>query len=141
MNPILRNIVAVVIGLIGGSLVNMSLIMMSGSIIPPPEGVDVTSMDGLKENMHLFAPKHFIMPFLAHALGALAGGYLAARIAFSHKMTFAFAVGIFFLLGGIVNIYMLPSPTWFTVLDLVVAYIPMAWLGGRMALKKKTAVS
>tara|TARA_R110000850_G_scaffold109659_1_gene222748 strand:+ start:17702 stop:18112 length:411 start_codon:yes stop_codon:yes gene_type:complete len=136
MNPILRNIVAVVIGLIGGSLVNMSLIMMSGSIIPPPEGVDVTSMDGLKENMHLFAPKHFIMPFLAHALGALSGGYLAALIAVTHKMTFAFCVGIFFLLGGIVNVFILPSPTWFTLLDLIVAYIPMAWLGGRLALKK-----
>lgn len=136
MNPILRNILAVVIGIIGGSLVNMALIMMSGSIVPPPEGVDTSTMEGLQDGMHLFAPKHFIMPFLAHALGALAGGYLAARIAVTNKMTFAFCVGIFFLFGGIMMVYSVPSPTWFTALDLIVAYIPMAWLGGRLALKK-----
>jgi len=40
------------------------------------------------------------------------------------------------LVGGIVNVFMLPSPAWFTVLDLVGAYIPMGWLGGKWAGKK-----
>lgn len=65
---ILRNTLAVIIGLILGGLINMTLIMTSGMIIPPPEGVDNTSMDGLREGMHLMGPRHFIMPFLAHAL-------------------------------------------------------------------------
>ena len=45
--------------------------MMSSSLIPPPEGADVTTLEGLKTSMHLFQPKHFLMPFLAHALGTL----------------------------------------------------------------------
>jgi hypothetical protein len=28
---------------------------------------------------------------------------------------------------------MLPAPMWFNVVDLVGAYLPMAWLGGRLA--------
>ena len=133
MNPILKNILAVVAGVILGSVVNMGIIMLSSSIIPPPEGVDVTNMESLKSSMHLFEPKHFIFPFLAHALGTLSGAFTAALIAAANKMRFALGIGAFFLLGGIVNVFMLPSPAWFTVLDLVGAYIPMGWLGGRWA--------
>ena len=133
MNPILKNILAVVAGVILGSVVNMGLIMLSSSVIPPPDGVDVTNMESLKSSMHLFEPKHFIFPFLAHALGTLAGAFTAARIAAGHKMKFALGIGAFFLIGGIANVFMLPSPAWFTVLDLVGAYIPMGWLGGRWA--------
>lgn len=63
MNPNLKNILAVVTGAVIGSVVNMSIITMSGSVIPPPEGADVTTMEGLKASMHLFQPKHFLMPF------------------------------------------------------------------------------
>ncbi len=132
MNPILRNIVAVIAGLIIGSTVNMGLIMISGYIIPPPNGVDVTTMEGLQESMHLFEPKHFIFPFLAHALGTFVGAFITAMIAASHKMWFALLIGLFFLIGGITNIVMLPSPIWFTVLDLVGAYLPMAWLAYKL---------
>ncbi|MEZ4979370.1 MAG: hypothetical protein R2772_08730 [Chitinophagales bacterium] len=37
MNPILRNILAVVAGIVVGSAINMGIIMISGSLIPPPE--------------------------------------------------------------------------------------------------------
>ncbi len=132
MNPILRNILAVIAGLIVGSIVNMGLITISGSVIPPPPGVDSSDMESLKSSMHLFEARHFIFPFLAHALGTLAGAWLASLIAVSHKMKFALGIGAFFLLGGIMMAFMLPSPAWFLVLDLVVAYIPMGWLGGKM---------
>lgn len=129
MNATLKNILAVVIGLIIGSAVNMGIIMISSSIIEPPSGADVTTMEGLKESIHLFEPKHFLFPFLAHALGTFAGAFLATLISPSHKMKMALLIGIFFLIGGITNVIMLPSPAWFTILDLVAAYIPMAWLG------------
>ncbi|MCB0707103.1 MAG: hypothetical protein KDC34_17425 [Saprospiraceae bacterium] len=135
MHPIARNILAITAGVVLGSLVNMGLIMLSSSVIPLPEGVDQTSMESLKASMHLFEPKHFIFPFLAHALGTLAGAYLAARIAAVQKMRFALGVGVFFLIGGIFNVFALPAPMWFVVLDLVVAYIPMAWIGGNLATK------
>ena len=138
MNPILRNILAVVAGLIIGSAVNMGLIMISGNVIPPPAGVDVTDMESLKSSMHLFEPKHFIFPFLAHAFGTLVGAFIAALIAVKHKIKMALAIGVFFLLGGIMNVFMLPSPVWFTILDIIGAYIPISWIGGILAEKIKT---
>lgn len=133
MHPILRNILAVVLGLVVGSAVNMGIIMISGSIIPPPNGADITTMEGLKNTMHLFGPEHYIFPFLAHALGTLVGAFVAAKIAATNKIKFALAIGAFFFLGGAINAYMLPAPTWFLILDLAGAYFPMAYLGKKLA--------
>jgi hypothetical protein len=132
MPSILRNILAVIAGAILGSIVNMGLIMMSSSVIAPPAGADVTTAEGLKASMHLFEPRHFIFPFLAHALGTFVGAYIAARIAGTHKMAMALIVGVLFVIGGVANVLMLPSPLWFTLLDLIVAYLPMAYLAGKL---------
>ena len=137
MNPIVRNILAVIAGAVAGSFVNGGIIMISASVIPPPDGADVTTMEGLKASMHLFEPKHFLMPFLAHALGTFAGAMLGALIAVNNKMIVALIVGLLFLAGGIANVFMLPSPTWFTITDLAGAYIPMAYMGGRLVMPKK----
>jgi hypothetical protein len=137
MNLIIRNILAVICGIVIGSIVNMGIITISGSIIPPPNGADVTTLEGLKESMHLFEPKHFLFPFLAHAFGTLVGALTAALIAASHKMNVALGIGLFFLAGGIANIFMLPSPTWYTIVDLAGAYFPMAYIGGLLAIRKK----
>lgn len=140
MNPILKNILAVISGLIIGSIVNMGIIMISGSVIPPPEGADITSMDGLKSSMHLFEPKHFLFPFLAHAIGTLIGGLFAALIAATHAMRMALIVGVIFLIAGIANVFMLPAPLWFEMTDLVLAYIPMGYLGGKFAAGKSNGL-
>ena len=136
MNPILKNSIAVILGLIAGSLVNGGIIMIGPSLIPPPSGADVTTMEGLTTSMYLFQPKHFLMPFLAHALGTLAGAFTAAKIAESHQMKFALGIGLLFLAGGITNVFLLPSPLWFSILDLSFAYIPMAYLGGKLGTGK-----
>jgi hypothetical protein len=125
---IVKNTLAVILGIVIGSIVNMSLINISNSVIPPPDGVDVKTLEGLKAGIHLFEPKHFIMPFLAHAIGTFAGALIALKIAASHQIKFAWSIGFFFLFGGTVNIFMLPSPLWFNITDLLLAYIPMTYL-------------
>lgn len=137
MNTILRNILAVVAGIFVGMVVNSGIIMISGSIIPPPEGVDVESVESMQKSMHLFEPKHFIFPFLAHALGTFAGAWVAALIAATHKMKFALGIGFCFLIGGIAAVMMLPAPLWYDIVDLSCAYIPMAFLAGKLAAGRK----
>ncbi len=130
---ILRSIVAVVAGVILGSVVNMALIMASGYVIPPPAGADMTTAEGLSAAMHLMEPRHFLFPFLAHALGTLVGAFVAAKVSRSHKLLSAGIVGVIFLAGGIMASQMIPSPTWFIALDLIGAYLPFAWLGHWLA--------
>lgn len=132
MKNLLRNIIALLLGLFVGGTVNMGIITISGSIIPPPEGTDTTTMEGLKAAMELFEMKHFIFPFLAHAIGTLVGGLLASLIAASHQLKLALVIGAFFLIGGITMVLSVPSPLWFTIIDLGLAYIPMAWIGWKI---------
>ena len=129
MPNLLRNVLAVLAGIAIGSVVNMALITLSPSLIPPPAGVDVTNAESLGQAMHLFEPRHFVMPFLAHALGTLAGALVAYLIAASYKVPIAYVIGAVFLCGGVAASFMIPAPTWFIALDLLAAYLPMAWLG------------
>ncbi|MCB0754167.1 MAG: hypothetical protein KDB98_01140 [Flavobacteriales bacterium] len=133
MNPILRNVLAVIAAVIAGGVANMGIIMMSGSLIPPPEGVNPADMESIKQNMHLFEPIHYVMPFLAHAMGSFVGALVAALLAATHKMRFAIGLGIWTLVGGIAAAFMIPAPTWFIVLDLSLAYIPTALIAGKLA--------
>jgi len=133
MRRFLRLLLAVIVGFVAGSAVNMGLIMLGGSLIPPPAGADVTTMEGLRASMPLFEPKHFLFPFLAHALGTLVGALVATLLAPDRSIVPALVVGVLFFIGGCANVYLLPSPLWFNVVDLVLGYLPFAWLGYRLA--------
>ena len=51
MPKLLRQIFAVVIGIVVGSCVNMALVTLSPAVIPPPAGVDVSNAESLKQRL------------------------------------------------------------------------------------------
>ena len=138
MNPIARNILAAIVGFVIGSVVNLGLVTIGMSVVPLPEGTDVSTMEALRESMKLLPPVNFIFPFLAHALGTLTGAFVAAKLAASHHMKFAIGIGVSFLIGGIAMIFNCGGPVWFIASDLLLAYIPMAFLGGFLAGGKRS---
>lgn len=131
MHPFLKSGLAVLAGIFVGGIVNFGIIILSSSIIPPPDGVDVSNIESIKANIHLYKPIHFLFPFLAHSLGTFSGAVLAIKI--SKQTKIAYMVTLVFLYGGISMVTQVPSPMWFTVLDLGLAYIPMAWLATKMS--------
>ena len=133
MNATVKNIIVVIVGLLVGGIINGGLISIGASIIPPPEGVDINSMEGLKQAMPLLQPKNFIFPFLAHAIGVLVGAFIVAKFAETNKFNFAMLIGVLFCLAGIFMVAKVGGPLWFIALDLVGAYLPMAWLGHKLA--------
>lgn len=141
MNAKLKNLLAIIVGLFLGSLLNMGLVIAGSLWVPVPEGVDVTTSEGLKAGMHLFKPINFVFPFLAHALGTLVGAFSAAFLASAGKEKYmALVIGILFLTGGFINVMLLPSPMWFNILDLGVAYLPMSFLALRLLPEKKAKI-
>ena len=133
MNPVAKNVLAVIVGFVVGSIVNMMLVNVGMLVIPPPDGSDVTTMEGIAEAMKSFTPANFVFPFLAHAIGTLVGAFLAAKIAASQAMKIAIGIGAFFLLGGLSMVFMVGGPLWFIACDLILAYVPMGYLGGVLA--------
>ena len=134
MKTVVRNILAIIIGWFIGSAINMGLIEAGHTLIPI-EGLDPNDMKALAKVMPSLSAKYFIFPFLAHALGTLIGAIVTGLIAASHKMKFSLAIGALFLLGGIAVSFILPAPIWFIACDIIIAYIPMAFIGGKIAKK------
>lgn len=140
MPNLLRSALALLVGIAIGGSVNMAFITLGPSVIAPPAGADMTTAEGLRAAMPMLEARHFLMPFLAHAVGTFVGALVAALIAVSHRRIVAYAVGIVFLLGGIAASVMIPAPAWFKGLDIIAAYIPMAWLGLSLAEKVKPGI-
>jgi hypothetical protein len=66
-------------------------------------------------------------------VGALAAYLIAA----GYRARIACVVGAVFLCGGVAASFMIPAPAWFVALDLLAAYLPMAWLGIRIGDRMK----
>ena len=129
MKTIIRNTLALFAGGLIGMVVNMGLIITGNQLFPFE--ADMNPMNAMNWEL-----KYFIFPFLAHAIGTLSGAYIAAKFSDRYHMIFAICIGLFFLLGGITMVFILPAPVWFIILDLVIAYIPMSWLGWKMSNKR-----
>jgi len=126
---IIRNIIGVIAGVFIGSYINMFIVSIGPTFFPLPEGVNITTEEGLKAGMSLMQPEHFIAPFFAHAIGTLIATFIAALIAVNKRKIITRVISLLYLAGGAYMVAILPSPMWFNLLDLIVAYMPMGMLG------------
>ena len=126
MNQIFKNIGIVILGIIIGMIVNMGLIIGGGMIVPMSETID--PMNAINWDF-----KYFIFPFLAHSIGTLSGAFIVSKISRNTHIIMPLIVGFYFLLGGIYMVTILPAPTWFISLDIILCYIPMALFGWKIS--------
>jgi len=136
MKPIFKNILAVIIGFIVGNIVNYHLFHYGFTVFPID--ADINDMEALAKVFPTLSLKYYIFPFLAHALGTFIGTFLVALIAGTHKMKLALGVGVTFLIIGIIAAIIVPTPLWYKFVDIIFGYIPMAWIGGKIAIKLST---
>ncbi|MFM1883713.1 MAG: hypothetical protein RJA05_2122 [Planctomycetota bacterium] len=133
---ILWSTIGVVIGALVGAIANGTTLNLGAALIPPPTGVDPNNIESINAAIGQYSMVQLMVPFTAHAVGALLGGAIAWAIARGRAagMVSAIVVGALFLAGGVTMVVMLPNtPAWFAALDLIGAYFPMAWLGTRIA--------
>ena len=134
MKQVVLYFLAIFAGTLIGSVANMLIISFSTTIIPLPKEANNSSIKSLEQTIHLFQFKHFMIPLLGHAAGSLTVGTIAAWIAPGNKLLVALTIGFFLLIGGAMMVFQLPSPVWFNVVDLTLAYLPMSWIGYRIHL-------
>ena len=129
MKLFIKNIIALILGVLCGMIINMGLIIIGGKIMPFPE--NFIPMNAMDWNL-----KYFIFPFLAHSIGTLSGSFVASKLSKKYHVIIPLIVGIYFLSGGIYMAIILPAPIWFICLDLIACYIPMALLGWSLTKNK-----
>jgi len=128
MSSIIKNVLALIGGGLVGMTANMGLIITGNQLIPFSDNIN--PMNAMNWEF-----KYFIFPFFAHTIGTLTGAFIASKFSVSYHMLFAMCIGIFFLIGGISMVFIMPAPIWFIVIDLVFAYLPMGWLGWKISNK------
>ena len=126
MKQTLKNIAIVILGIIVGMIVNIGLIILGGTIFAPSENFE--PMNAMNWDF-----KYFIFPFLAHSIGTLSGALIVSKLSKKSSIILPLIVGLYFLLGGIYMITILPAPMWFVLLDVILGYIPMALLGWKIS--------
>ncbi len=129
----MKSILLSVLGLILGALTNGMIVQIGATIVSAPLGMDISTEAGLAKAMPLMEFKHFVFPFLAHALGSLVGAFFVSKMHVNRTFINAMAIGFAFLAGGVMMVVMMPAtPVWFILLDLMLAYLPMAYLGYKL---------
>ena len=131
----LRNIAAVIAGLVVGMIVNLALIQLNTVFFPLPDGVDMADTAQMKNVIQDMPAAAWILVLAAHLGQAFVGGWVAARLGASRRMMLAMIVGVLSLAGGIANALMLSAPVW-TWIEMPF-YLVVAWLAGRMELARR----
>ena len=142
MIRIVMAIMAVIVGTIIGSIVNTLIGFLNVQFFPLPEGLtyfdlfDEANMEPIIEWIGTLPDTAFILVVIAHLSQAFMGGVVAALIAKRNMMCVALIVGSISLIGGIMNMSIIPSPVWMWMempFYILVAYwaakIVMKWRG------------
>jgi hypothetical protein len=131
----LRNLLAVLAGLIVAGVVVFLMEWVGHAIYPPPADLNYADELAMGEYMRGQPTGAFLLVMLAHALGTLAGAAVAALIGRSWQLGLAMIVGFIMMLGGTWNLYRFPHPVWMWIE--VPVYLVAAWLGGKWGMRPR----
>jgi hypothetical protein len=132
----LRSIGVVILSVFVGVFLIMGIHLLGQKIYPPPEGFDPQNREMMRDLLTSATTGMFLFILTSHAIGTLAGGFLAAWLAGRRPIVHALVAGVFFLAAGILNLVWLPfHPLWFNIVDPVL-YLPVACIGACLAPRK-----
>lgn len=127
-----RTILAVAVGVVVAWLAIVLSQFAGAAAYPPPPGLDVTDPAQLASFIQAAPPMAMALVLGGWVLGALAGGWTAARISRRYPRIAALLVGALVLAGVIANAMLIPHPLWMALAGVLLP-LPAAWLGARLA--------
>ncbi|QDU66170.1 hypothetical protein [Engelhardtia mirabilis] len=134
----IRNILAVVIGLVAGMAVNMALVLLNVYVLyPMPEGTSMQDPEQFNAYLGTLPATAFLVVLAAHLGQSFVGAWTAARLGASRPMALAMIVGALSLAAGVANMMTVDGPSWLSV-ELPL-YLVVAWLAGRMEVRRRAA--
>lgn len=135
MHPILGNTFAFLCGLLVATVVIALIQNVGHRIYPVANPLSPYSLHHIM-SLPLGA---FVFVELSYLVGSVLGGYATAKIASSHKMHLAIALGVLLTLLGIQNLFAIPHPLWFAILS-TCTFIPAAYLGANQVVPEEAFV-
>jgi hypothetical protein len=130
----LKRILAVIGGIVAGSITVAAVEMLGHYLYPLPAGMKSDDMEAMKEYIPNAPFMALFFVIIAYALAALVVGFVSTKIANDGKNKYAIIGGVIFLIITIINLAMLPTPIWFWALG--VAVWGLVLVGYQLALNK-----
>ena len=129
----IRRILAVVLGIVAGSLFNLAMVNISHAVYPLPEAVDPNDFDSFRAYVEAngLPTGAMILVLVAHAGGSFVSGFICGLVARRTWYLAAALLGLLWMCGGIAMLMMIPAPTWFAIADILL-YVPGALLGVKL---------
>jgi hypothetical protein len=132
IGSIARSVIAVIVAFSLALALVIGIEVMSSILHPLPPGFDPDDMEALKEHVARYPPAVLLLGGLAWCLTTFLSAWLATRVGAGRHPAHGILVGSILLIAAIANMFMLPYPTWFWILNLVcfpVGFCLGAWLG------------
>jgi MFS family permease len=127
-----RTLLGIVAGLAAMFVVITAVQWLGAQLYPPPPGLDLRDQHGMAALIAQLPLAALAFVVLGWLLGALAGGWVAARIGRDHPRAAAAAVGLAVVAGVVLMVASIPHPLWMGALGLLLP-VPAALLGARLA--------
>lgn len=134
-----RNSIGLITGLVVAYIIIFLIQMTNYQLFPFPPGLSSQDSEAMKEYAASLPAMAFIVVIVAHAVGSMAGSWMACKIADHSKNKLAIGIGAFLMLMGLVNILSFSHPVWFIIIDLAI-FIPSAWIGYQISEKIKSPI-
>lgn len=131
----LRILLAIVAGIIVGSICVWAVETLNHLVHPYPAGMKANDMEAFKDYIENLPFSGKLIVILGYALGAFVAGFIATKVSRNGKHTAAIICGIIFLSFTVYNMTVLPTPVWFWILGILVWGLVLA--GSKLALNKR----
>ncbi|WP_426278554.1 hypothetical protein ACN9MN_04345 [Chryseobacterium sp. S-02] len=130
----LRRILAVIAGIMVGSVGIWLMERLGHSLYPFPADLKPDNIEGFKAYVGNLPFMGKFIVIIGYALGALLSGFVATKVASNGKPVAAIVCGAIFLFFTVYNMMVLPTPVWFWILGIAVWGLVL--VGYRLALNK-----
>lgn len=131
----LKNILAVIAGVIAAVIVIFIVEAISNMLFPPASKIDMENPEEVRKMIENAPAGALIVVIIGWAIGSFAGGLVATIISNKNKSTYALIVGTLLMISGIINLMMFTHPIWMWIFGLGVN-LPFAYLGYRFVSKR-----
>lgn len=111
----MKVILATIIGLIVGNGVNLAIINFG---MPTQVEAGVDQYEAMLEMMKSFTAMDYMIPLAAHVFGILVGLIIARLICKTSNVPI-YIIGGLHMFATVINIFIIPAPSWFIVVDLI----------------------
>ena len=124
----IRNILAVIVGVVVGWIVFIVIQAVLPFIFPPTVYLDLNSQAAIEAYMASITPAMFAVVLAGYAIVSFIAGLLIGKVAASKGNLIPFIVGGIFMVGWILNLIALPHPKWVAIVGFFM-FIPFTVLG------------